>query len=110
MKKFFIILSFLFLFIKCSEDAKNFLDNILYYALGNKTVFIKEECLGNEYDKDIKDLLKYIEMDTYQLIVYKIDVKTSDLLKDVKYFKKNIVIEPATKGKYNIQSVSINSI
>ena len=35
------------------------------------------------------------------------DVKTSDLLKDVKYFKKNIVIEPATKGKYNIQSVSI---
>ncbi len=108
MKKFFIILSFLFLFIKCSEDAKNFLDNILYYALGNKTVFIKEECLGNEYDKDIKDLLKYIEMDTYQLIVYKIEKIAEDAYSNCPIDLALSLFKNATNSIYSISF--LNSI
>ena len=32
---------------------------------------------------------------------------TADIIKDVKYFNKNIVIEPVQQRKYNIQNVSI---
>ena len=106
MKKFFIILSFLFLFIKCSEDAKNFLDNILYYALGNKTVFIKEECLGKEYDKDIKGLLKYIEMDTYQLIVYKIEKIAEDAYSNCPIDLALSLFKNATNSIYSISFLS----
>jgi hypothetical protein len=78
MKFVFIFYSFLFIFIKFSEDAKKFIYNILYYAQGNKTVIINEECLGEEYDKDIENLLKYIENDSYQLIIYNIEKIAED--------------------------------
>ena len=32
---------------------------------------------------------------------------TADIIKDVQYFNKNIVIEPVQKGKYNVQNISI---
>ena len=106
MKKLFIILSFLFYFIKCSEDAQKFLENFLYYAQGNKTIFLREECLGKEYDKDINSLLKYIEIDSYQLIIYKIEKIAEDVYSNCPIDLALFLFKNASDSIYSISFLS----
>ena len=106
MKKLFIFLSFLFYFIKCSEDAQKFLENFLYYAQGNKTIFLREECLGKEYDKDINSLLKYIEIDSYQLIIYKIEKIAEDVYSNCPIDLALFLFKNASDSIYSISFLS----
>ena len=106
MKKLFIILSFLFYFIKCSEDAQKFLENFLYYAQGNKTIFLREECLGKEYDKDIENLLKYIENDSYQLIIYNIEKIAEDAYSNCPIDLALFLFKNASDSIYSISFLS----
>ena len=63
---------FLIIFLtltKCSEDAKTFLHNILYYAQGNTSIELNEECLGKIFDEDLQNLYNYTENNNYKMVL-----------------------------------------
>ena len=63
---------FLIIFLtltKCSEDAKTFLHNLLYYAQGNTSIELNEECLGKTFDEDLQNLYNYTENNNYKMVL-----------------------------------------